>query len=130
MYDTPINERHARVNWPLILALLFVPSPGAIKAETVTQHSRRSWIAVLRSLFLLLLGFALAGGGKDLDAVFQWLIKRSGGGDIVVVRASGTDAYNPYIQKLGQVNSVETLIVKTPEAARSPYVLDKIRHAD
>ncbi len=75
-------------------------------------------------------GFALVGGGKDLDAVFQWMIKRSGGGDFVIVRASGTDAYNPYIQKLGKTNSIETLVVKTPEAARDPYVLDKIRNAE
>jgi cyanophycinase len=75
-------------------------------------------------------GFALVGGGKDPDPAFRWLNERSGGGDVVVVRASGTDAYNPYILKLGPVNSVETLIVKTPEAARDPYVLDKIRHAE
>src|SRR5476651_1015543 len=45
-------------------------------------------------------GIAMVGGGKDVDAAFKWMINRSGGGDVVVIRASGTDAYNPYIKAL------------------------------
>lgn len=78
---------------------------------------------------LFLAGLVLMGGGKDVDAAFRWLIAKAGGGHVVVVRASGTDAYNPYIQKLG-ARSVETLFIKTPEDARDPQTLDKIRHAD
>ncbi|CAF4186842.1 unnamed protein product, partial [Adineta steineri] len=51
-------------------------------------------------------GTALVGGGKDVDEVFQWMIKKAGGGDFVVIRASGTDAYNSYIYSLGPINSV------------------------
>lgn len=36
-------------------------------------------------------GFALIGGGKDLDAAFQWLCERSRGGDLLILHASGTD---------------------------------------
>jgi len=75
-----------------------------------------------------LAGLVLMGGGKDVDAAFRWLIAKAGGGHVVVVRASGTDAYNPYILKLG-ASSVETLIIKTPDEARDPQTLDKIRHA-
>ena len=75
-------------------------------------------------------GFALVGGGKDVDAAFQWFVKKSGGGDVVVLRASGADGYNPYIKGIGQVDSIESLVVKTPEAARDPFVLDKIRKAE
>ena len=75
-------------------------------------------------------GFALIGGGKDLDPAFRWLLKKSGGGDLLVLRASGTGAYNDYIKGLGGVDSVETLVVKTAEAARDPFVLDKIRKAE
>ncbi len=43
-------------------------------------------------------GFVLMGGGSDIDEAFQGMIQRSGsgsgGGDFVVIRASGTDAYN------------------------------------
>src|SRR5438552_165571 len=43
-------------------------------------------------------GFALMGGGKDLDEAFRWMCEKSGGGDFLVIRATGTDAYNPYIR--------------------------------
>jgi cyanophycinase len=75
-------------------------------------------------------GFVLMGGGKDVDSAFRWLIRKSGGGDIVILRASGADGYNKYIDGLGKVDSVESLVVKSPEAARDPFVLDKIRKAE
>jgi len=75
-------------------------------------------------------GFALMGGGEDLDPAFQWMCERSGGGDFLVLRASGDDDYNPYIQKLCKVNSVGTLILKSREAASDPFVADAIRHAE
>jgi cyanophycinase len=56
-------------------------------------------------------GLVLAGGGSDVDDAFRWMIARAGGGDVVVLRASGTDAYNDYILGLGGPDSVETLIV-------------------
>lgn len=75
-------------------------------------------------------GLLLMGGGTDVDAAFQWLIGKAGGGDIVVIRASGTDAYNPYIYDLGTVDSVETLIIKTRTAASDSFVVNKIRNAE
>jgi cyanophycinase len=75
-------------------------------------------------------GTVLMGGGSDVDAAFQWMIGKSGGGDFVVIRASGTDAYNPYIYGLGTVDSVETLIITSRTAAADPFVVDKIRNAE
>jgi cyanophycinase len=75
-------------------------------------------------------GTVLMGGGTDVDAAFQWMIGKSGGGDFVVIRATGTDAYNPYIFGLGTVNSVETLIIKSRTAAADPFVVNKIRNAE
>jgi cyanophycinase len=75
-------------------------------------------------------GFVLMGGGTDVDEAFRWLIERSGGGDIVVIRASGADGYNPYIYKLGTVDSVETLLLENREASSDPYVLERIRNAE
>lgn len=75
-------------------------------------------------------GFALMGGGKDLDPAFQWMCERSGSGDFVVLRASGDDDYNPYIQKICKVNSVSTFILTSREAASDPLVADAIRHAE
>lgn len=75
-------------------------------------------------------GTVLMGGGLDVDAAFQWMIGKSGGGDFVVIRATGTDAYNPYIYGLGTVDSVETLIITTSAGAADPFVVDKIRNAE
>ena len=75
-------------------------------------------------------GFALMGGGKDLDRAFQWMCERSGGGDFLILRASGDDAYNPYIQGLCHVNSVATLVMPDRAAAEDPFAAAAIRHAE
>ena len=76
-------------------------------------------------------GTVLMGGGTDVDAAFQWMCQRSGNGDFLVIRAAGTDAYNPYIQQLcPQENSVATLIIPNSTAANDPFVVTTIQHAE
>lgn len=75
-------------------------------------------------------GLQLEGGGTDIDQAFRWLIAHSGGGDIVVIRASGADGYNPYIVKLGQVDSVESIVFKSREASFDKDVIRTIEHAE
>lgn len=80
-------------------------------------------------------GTVLMGGGTDVDAAFRWLCGRSPGGDFLVLRATGTDAYNPYVQGLcadGGVaaNSVATLIIPTVAAANDARVSDLILKAE
>ena len=72
----------------------------------------------------------LMGGGPDVDAAFKWMIQKSGGGNFVVIRATGTDAYNPYIYDMGGVRSVETLIIPSRTAAGDPFVLERVRNAE
>ena len=74
-------------------------------------------------------GFALMGGGTDLDEAFSFLCDRSGGGDFLVLRATGDDAYNSYLRGLCHLNSVATLIVPNREAAVDPFVSAAISHA-
>lgn len=76
-------------------------------------------------------GLLLMGGSTDVDAGFQWMIEKSGGGDFVVIRATGTDAYNPWIYyDLGGVDSAATIIIQNRAAASDPFVLDQIRNAE
>src|SRR5947207_5081124 len=76
-------------------------------------------------------GTVLMGGGTDVDAAFQWMCQRSGGGDFLVIRATGTDAYNPYIQSLCPTeNSVATLIIPNRTAASDPFVTAAIQKAE
>ena len=90
--------------------------------------------------------FVLMGGGPDVDPAFRWLIKRAGivpgsGGRFVVIRATGSDGYNPYIYysdealstsdtvadmwvggaSLG-LTSVETLVIPSVKAANNDAV--------
>lgn len=76
-------------------------------------------------------GLLLAGGSTDVAEAMEWMIEKSGGGDFVVIRCSGTDAYNPWIFKqLGGVDSCETIIFLKDEACSDGFVLDKIRNAE
>jgi cyanophycinase len=72
----------------------------------------------------------MMGGGADLDDAFRWLCKKANGGDFLVLRASGDDDYNSYVNKLCPLNSVATLIIDNREAANDPTVADIIRHAE
>jgi len=76
-------------------------------------------------------GIVLMGGGTDVDAAFQWMSARSGNGDFLVIRATGTDAYNPYIQALcPAANSVATLIIPSLAAANDARVAAIINQAE
>ncbi len=97
---------------------------------------------------------ALVGGGYDVGEAFRWMIARAGikpgsGGRFVIIRATGTDAYNPYIySRLGQVDatsprgyemvggidlglsSVETLVISSRAMAEDPLVLKVVGRAN
>ncbi len=75
-------------------------------------------------------GFVLAGGGKDVDAAMKWMIDRSGGGDFVIIRASGSTGYNDYLFDLGKLNSVETLLIDSRDKALDTETGNKIRQAE
>ncbi len=74
-------------------------------------------------------GYALMGGGTDLDEAFRWLCDRADGGDFLILRAAGADDYNPYIQKLCRLNSVATVITPDRAASNNHFVIDTITHA-
>jgi cyanophycinase-like exopeptidase len=72
----------------------------------------------------------LQGGGTDVDENFVRMGARAGGGDFVVIRASGADGYNQYIYDLCVCDSVETIVFKNAQAAFDPFVIAKIRNAE
>jgi cyanophycinase-like exopeptidase len=72
----------------------------------------------------------LQGGGTDVDENFVRMGARAGGGDFVVIRASGTDAYNPYIYDLCACDSVETIVFKNRQASFNDFVIARIRNAE
>ena len=74
-------------------------------------------------------GYALMGGGTDLDEAFRWLCDRADGGDFLILRAHGDDDYNPYVQGLCHLNSVATLILPDRASSTNQFVIDTITHA-
>ena len=75
-------------------------------------------------------GLLLAGGGTDQPDAFKWFIKKAGGGDIVVLRASGADGYHPFVMRLGGVDSIETFLVHSREASSDPTLLARLGKAE
>lgn len=88
-------------------------------------------------------GLGLMGGGVDVDRLFQWMGQKSyprdgfgnlvtsgTGGDFLILRATGTEAYNSYIQSLVSMNSVATLLLPDRSSAFDPNVLTIINNAE
>lgn len=136
------------------LALLLAASPaamaGANKPGSTASYSYfvtgNPDAVVTAPSTLNASSFVLMGGGPDVDEAFQWMIQRAGitpktGGRFVVIRATGTEAYNPYIYysnaasstssppaelwvggaALG-LSSVETLVIPSVAAANDDRV--------
>src|ERR1700752_49459 len=116
--------RLVRVNVTLLLLASALPIFAQTKAYHYYRVGNPSDVAGAARP-----GFALMGGGADLDEAFRWLCDRAGGGDLVVLRATNSDDYNPYIQKLCKLNSVATIVIPSREAAGDPFVANAIRHA-
>jgi cyanophycinase-like exopeptidase len=76
-------------------------------------------------------GIALEGGGRDVNEVYRWMCAKAHGGDFLVIRQTGTPAYNPYISRLcPSANSVATLKIRSKTGALDPFVARTILHAE
>jgi len=70
------------------------------------------------------------GGGDDVDENYVRMGAYGGGGDFVVLRASGADDYNDYIYGLCHCDSVETIVLDQGAGTSDPFVIGKIRNAE
>ena len=76
-------------------------------------------------------GLVLMGGSTDVDEAMRWMLERAGGGDVVIIRATGSTGYNDYLFALGaKVNSVETLRINSRAFANDPAVERRLRNAE
>ena len=77
-------------------------------------------------------GVCMMGGSSESDEAMEWFLNKTDGGDIVVLRASGSNGYNDYLySKLGvTINSVTTFVIHNVNGAIDPYVLDKVAKAE
>ena len=72
----------------------------------------------------------MQGGGDDVDENYIRMGAKGGGGDFVVLRASGDDEYNDYIFELCNCDSVETIVFENDAAVNDLFVLETIRNAE
>ncbi len=75
-------------------------------------------------------GICMMGGRTEEDNAMRWFLTRANGGDILVLRTSGSDGYNEYLfAELGiALNSVETILFNGPST--DAYIMDKIDRAE
>ena len=77
-------------------------------------------------------GVCLMGGATEDDNAMTWFLQQANGGDVLVLRASGSDGYNDYFySQLGvSLNSVETIVFNNATAATESYIHQKIQQAE
>ena len=77
-------------------------------------------------------GVCLMGGAGEDDQAMTWFLERVNGGDVLVLRASGSDGYNDYLfSELGvEVNSVETVVFSDAAASELPEIHARIAQAE
>ena len=82
-------------------------------------------------------GLCLTGGGPESDEAMKWMINRSGNGDLVVLRIkdnpeelTNDNSLTNYLYKLGNPDSITTLIVDTNDKANLPYVEKVLKNAE
>ena len=112
----------------LLVAALFAPGPVAAAKPYDYAVVGNPANVVLPAPQLPAL--VLMGGGPEVDDAFKWMIKKAGGGNFVIIRSRGTDAYNPYVYAMGGVSSVETIVIPSREAASDPFVIARIQGAE
>lgn len=77
-------------------------------------------------------GVCLMGGASEQEDAMIWFLNKADGGDVVVLRASGSDGYNDFFYTdLGvTINSVTTFVIDNAAGATDPYVLQKVANAE
>lgn len=110
----------------VLICFLFVQTMGAQSFQSFYTGDTTDVTTVAGG------GIVLMGGATEDDNAMRWFLERSGGGDIVVIRTSGSDGYNDYLYSgLGvTVNSVETILMPNFNSAQDPYVAQHIRNAE
>jgi cyanophycinase-like exopeptidase len=77
-------------------------------------------------------GICMMGGATEHDEAMKWFLQRCNGGDVLVLRATGSNGYNTYLysQLHIPVHSVESIVCNNASASYDPYVLQKIMQAE
>ncbi len=112
-------------NFLIAIAFLFLQMSYAQSYESYFTGDPENYEAVTNG------GVCLMGGAGDNDDAVAWFIERANGGDVLVLRASGSDGYNDYFYSdFAAVNSVETIVFIEEIAAADSYIHERIAKAE
>lgn len=105
------------------------PLPVVMQVPGVQQYAigdwRRGGVAAPQA------GTLLMGGGKEVPSAMRWLAERSGGGRLLILRASGGDDLQRYFYNdLGNISAARTLVFDARSPSFDPEVAALIDRAD
>ena len=111
------------------ITLLFTFVTQVLIAQNYTEYATGSSIDINTNHEF---GVCMMGGASENDDAMIWFLNKANGGDVVVLRASGSDGYNDYFYTdLGvTINSVTTFVIDNETGATDPYVLEKVANAE
>lgn len=120
-----MNLRFISFSW--VLFILFVAFAAKLNAQAIYRTGNDEPVATDH-----LPGLVLAGGATDNNDAMKWMLERADGGDVVVLRASGSDGYNSYFYSgLGvTVNSVTSIVIQSAAHANSEEVVEILNNAE
>lgn len=112
---------------PFFSVLLLFFTPTVVQAQTFFHTGSTEDVNTNH-----LPGIVLAGGASDNNDAMRWFLQRADGGDIVVIRASGSSGYNDYLYSglNVTVNSVTSIVITSQAQANSQEVYDAMIKAE
>lgn len=111
------------------IIFLFVLAAQVLVAQNYTEYATGSSTDINTNHEF---GICMMGGASENDNAMIWFLNKANGGDVVVLRASGSDGYNDYFYTdLGvTINSVTTFVIANEAGATDSYVLEKVANAE
>jgi cyanophycinase len=115
-----------------LTTVLTAIQPAPAGAVETTGFGYRSWLHGNPANVVVPTtpGMMLEGGRSDLRPAWAWFLQQAGYGDIVIICATCDGAYNPYIEAIHPVDSVQTLKITKRRAAYDPVVVNAVAGAD
>jgi cyanophycinase len=118
-----MRYRRAILAFAILVALLPAGSGGSATATEIRGRGYRSWIrGNPGDAHVATTGGAmLEGGAVDIRPAWAWFLQRAGYGDIVIICATCTRGYDPWVYRTHDVDSAQTLRITKRRAAYDPY---------